>query len=837
MIYENQKLKEISFPLGGIGTGSIGIAGNGSLIDFEIFNRPNKNSINGSTFFTVTAEYPDGKRIVKILQGDAMKDFSGFTRGSSGRGFGEGYAQDRMASYPHFRRVVFDGRFPIAELRFSDDNFPGEIVLTAWNPMIPLDSENSSIPAAFFDIRLENGEPVVKYSVFFSVTNPFDRTENKINEGGEYPSVTLRYADEPADSVEYGDLTVVVEGKNAVLQEYWYRGGWRDPVSTFWYEMTRGTLTDRRYPEANRADRCTVGASLAEGERTRFVLSWNVPNNYNYWWRCKDENDRDITWKNYYATRFADSRTSAFYALKHYDVFFEKTARFRDTLHHSTLDPVVIDAVSSTMSVLKSPTVLRLENGEFYGWEGVHSKIGSCEGTCTHVWSYAYALCFLFPDLERSLRDVEFRCDVEKNGKMGFRTLLPLGRGVSKTRACVDGSMLTVVKTYREWKISGDDAWLKSHWQDVQNILAYAWHEENPDAWDRDRDGVLEGRQHHTLDMELFGPSSWLQGLYMAALSAAAEMADHFGETEKAADYRALFEKGYAYTKENLFNGKYFIQKVDLAAKEYTERFDCPNYWNEEQNQLKYQIAEGCEIDQMLGQWHANLLGLGDIFDKDQRKTALTNMFRNNFKPSLREFANMWRVFALGDEGGTVICDYPEGAEKPVIPIPYCEECMTGFEYAFAGLLISEGFINEGLQAVRAIRDRYDGEKRNPWNEIECGNNYARAMASFALLPIFSGFTFDLPKRQIGFSPIIDGDFRSIWSLGTGWGNFVRTEKEAVVEIYGGSLTLSALTLGGIGKVSDVLIDGKEVSFAQDGDTVRFDETVCTGEIKVLASI
>ena len=661
MIYENEKLKEISFPLGGIGTGSIGLAGNGSLIDFEIFNRPNKNSINGSTFFTVTAEYPDGRRIVKILQGDAMKDFSGFTRGPSGRGFGEGYAQDLMASYPHFRKVVFDGRFPIAALRFSDDNFPGEVVLTAWNPMIPLDSENSSIPAAFFDIRLENGKPDVKYSVFFSVTNPFDRTQNQIAEGGEYPAVMLRYADEPQDSVEYGDLTVAVDGKNAVLQEYWYRGGWRDPVSTFWYEMTRGTLTDRRYPEAHKADRCTVGASLADGERTRFVLSWNVPNNYNYWWRCKDENDRDITWKNYYATRFADSRASAFYALKNYDAFFEKTALFRDTLHQSTLDPIVIDAISSTMSVLKSPTVLRLENGEFYGWEGVHSKMGSCEGTCTHVWSYAYALCFLFPDLERSLRDVEFRCDVEENGKMGFRTLLPLGRGVSKTRACVDGSMLTVVKTYREWKISGDDAWLTSHWQDVQNILAYAWHEENPDAWDRDRDGVLEGRQHHTLDMELFGPSSWLQGLYMAALSAATEMADHFGETEKAADYRALFEKGYAYTKENLFNGKYFIQKVDLSAKEYTERFDCPNYWNEEQNQLKYQIADGCEIDQMLGQWHANLLGLGDIFDKEQRKTALANMFRNNFKPSLREFANMWRVFALGDEGGTVICDYPDG--------------------------------------------------------------------------------------------------------------------------------------------------------------------------------
>ena len=838
MIYENEKLKEISFPLGGIGTGSIGIAGNGALIDFEIFNRPNKNSINGCTSFVMTAEYPDGKRIVKALRGDVLKDFSGFTRGPEGRGFGEGPSGDTMCSYPHFKEVIFDGRFPIASLTFKDENFPGEVVLSAWNPMIPLDSENSSIPAAFFDITVNGGDENVKYTAILSVKNPFDKTENKICSNEKYNAVMLRFADLPESDIAYGDLCIAVDGKDPFVQEYWYRGAWRDHVSTFWYELTHGGLSSRHYdtPNPRGNDHASIGAEIVSGEKTRFVLSWNVPNFYNYWWPCKDENDQDITWKNYYATRYADSSASAFYALENYDTFFEKTALFRDTLHHSTLDPAVIDAISSTISVLKTPTVLRLENGEFYGWEGLFSHKGSCEGTCTHVWSYAYALCFLFPDLERSLRDVEFRYDVAEDGRMGFRTQLPLGRCISSARACVDGSMLTVVKAFREWKISGDDAWLKMHWDTVQKILAYAWSEDNFDEWDRDRDGVLEGRQHHTLDMELFGPSSWLEGLYLAALSAAAEMAEYFGEKEKAEDYRSLFAKGYAYTKENLFNGNYFIQKVDLSRKEYTEHFDCPNYWNEEQNQLKYQIANGSEIDQMLGQWHANLLGLGDIFDKEQRKTALANMFKNNFKQNFREFANMWRVFVLNDEGGTVICDYPEGTKKPVIPIPYCEECMTGFEYAFAGLLISEGFIKEGLQAVYAIRDRYDGEKRNPWNEIECGNNYARAMASFALLPVFSGFTFDLPKKTIGFSPITEGDFRALWSLGTGWGNFIKTDAGASVEIYAGSLTLSSLTLGGVDNVRSVLIDGRTVPFTQENDTVYFETVTFTDKIEIVSA-
>ena len=836
MIYKNEKLREISFPLGGIGTGSIGLSGNGSLIDFEIFNRPNKNSINGCTSFVMIAEYPDGKRIVKALRGDVFKDFSGFSRGPQMRGFGEGHAQDTMCSYPHFKEVIFDGRFPIASLTFQDEHFPGEVILTAWNPMIPLDSENSSIPAAFFDITVRGGEKNVRYLAVFSVKNPFEKTENRICAHESYRAVMLRYADMPQTEISYGDLCVAVDGKNTFVQEYWYRGAWRDPVSTFWHELTHGGLSDRHYdmPNPKGGDHASIGAEVIPGEKTRFVLSWNVPNCYNYWWRCKDENERDVTWKNYYATRFSDSTASAFYALTNYDALFEKTALFRDTLHGSTLDPAVIDAISSTMSVLKTPTVLRLENGEFYGWEGLHTDKGSCEGTCTHVWNYAYALCFLFPDLERSLRDVEFLYDVEKDGRMGFRTQLPLGRCVSEFRACVDGSMVTVVKAFREWKISGDDAWLKKHWDTIQNILAYAWSEENPDEWDRDRDGVLEGRQHHTLDMELFGPSSWLEGLYLAALLAAAEMAEYLGEKEKAKDYRALFENGYTYTKENLFNGKYFIQKVDLSAKEYTEHFDCPNYWNEERNQLKYQIGNGSIIDQMLGQWHANLVGLGDIFDKEQRKIALAHMFKNNFKSNLREFANMWRVFALNDEGGTVICDYPDDAEKPVIPIPYCEECMTGFEYAFAGLLISEGFVEEGLQTIRAIRDRYDGEKRNPWNEIECGNNYARAMASFALLPIFSGFTFDLPKETIGFAPIVSGDFHAFWSLGTAWGNFIKENTKTTLALYGGFLVLSSLTIGGADSVRSVFADGKEIAFTQTGDVISFETMTLTDKLEII---
>ena len=324
--------------------------------------------------------------------------------------------------------------------------------------------------------------------------------------------------------------------------------------------------------------------------------------------------------------------------------------------------------------------------------------------------------------------------------------------------------------------------------------------------------------------MELFGPSSWLEGFYLAALKCGAEMAEHLGETESAKKYRDLFAKGQKWSDENLFNGKWYMQKVDLTDKSILEKYkvcgDAMGYWNSEAGEIKYQIGEGSEIDQMLAQWHANILGIGDIYDKKQRTAALKSMFENNFKEDMREFYNPFRLYSVNDEAGAVICDYPDGTKKPAIPIPYCQETMHGFEYALAGLMISEGMIDEGLAIVRSVRDRYDGEKRNPWNEIECGSNYARSMASFSFLPIFAGFAFDMTKKHIGFAPIIGKrGFRTIWSLDCGWGN-VRFGEETdcmKIDVIDGVLPLKSIGVPADMTVNYVVIDGLAVPFTKDG--------------------
>ena len=836
MIYKGRFTKEISFPLGGIGSGSIGLGGNGVLKDWEIFNRPSKGSINGFTNFAVKAITKDNV-VTRILNGDLLDNYSGIY----GRGYGSGADQSTMCGFPHFKDHTFKGEFPVAEIDFSDPDFPGEVTLRAFNPFIPLDEDNSSIPGAFFNVIFKNTtDQEIEFHTALSVCNPFEVSVNTEKDLGAYKAITLMNSGADKDSTEYGDITFATDSENCYSQCYWYRGTWNDDKVTFWNNFnSRERMPSRNYDteklNINNKDHATIGrfCTVLPGEEVafRFILTWNIPNNYNYWEQDKD--DKNETWKNYYAVLFEDSVASAVYSLKNWDMLYSRTKAFKDALYSMTLDETVLDAAVSSLSILKTATVLRLEDGSFYGWEGLNQTTGSCEGTCQHVWNYAYALCFLFPKLERSIRQNEFDYEVLPSGHSYFRLKLPLSRNPKGWAACVDGQMGMVIKSYREWKISGDDDFLKKNWEKIKLVLDYATSPENEHKWDENADGVLEGRQHHTLDMELFGPSAWLQGMYLAALKAASEMADYLGENDTKEKYLSMFRSGKKWTAENLFNGEYFIQKIDLKDKSVIDRFDAQNYWNSETGEIKYQIGEGCAIDQLLGQWHADLLSLGDIFDPDQADTALDTIFRSNFIECMRGFANPWRVFALNDESGTVICSYPDMAKKPAIPVPYCEEVMTGFEYAYAGELIIKGKTDKGIRVVKAIRDRYDGEKRNPYNEIECGCNYARVMAAFALVSAFSGFSFHLPKGYIGFAPVVKGDFRCVFSLATGWGKYVRNDSSVKLTIREGSLCLSSFAPGTEREIKELYIDGKKTEYSVSGSVIQFEKIVVTKEILI----
>jgi hypothetical protein len=460
-----------------------------------------------------------------------------------------------------------------------------------------------------------------------------------------------------------------------------------------------------------------------------------------------------------------------------------------------------MDAVSSQISILKTTTCLRLEDGTFYAWEGCNPDSGCCQGTCTHVWNYAQALPWLFPSLARSVREADYAFNQQLDGHMTFRMPLPLGTPSDATfHAAADGQMGGVLKVYREWLICGDDEWLRALWPSVKKALEYAWL-----YWDRDRDGVMEGVQHNTYDIEFYGPNTMMGSLYLGALRAAEEMARHLGDEGSASEYRRLFETGRQIMDATLFNGEFYVQDVRPEAQTQSSHDanismggqapdpEMPDY-------PKYQYGAGCLSDQMIGQWYARMLNLGDLFDPEQVRKTMASIFRYNWKGDLSGHANPQRIYAVNDEAGLLLATWPRGG-RPALPFVYSDEVWCGIEYQVASHLIYEGLVEEGLAIVKGLRERHTGVRRNPWNEFECGNHYARSMASYALLLALSDLAYSAPTKTLSFAPrVYPEDFACFFSLGSGWGmvkqSFGKGTMRATVEIHSGQLTLRQLGIG-----------------------------------------
>jgi len=477
-----------------------------------------------------------------------------------------------------------------------------------------------------------------------------------------------------------------------------------------------------------------------------------------------------------------------------------RTRKFAATVEQSTLPPAALDAALSNLSTLRTNTAFRTADGEFHGFEGCNDRSGCCHGTCTHVWNYEQATAFVFPSLARSIRESEFLRNTREDGLMGFRSYLPDGKKIWD-RAAADGQMGCIMKLYRDWQLSGDNEWLNRLWPQVKRALEFAWVK---GGWDADRDGVMEGVQHNTYDVEFYGPNPLCGVWYLGALRAGEEMARAAGDEAAAREYRRLFESGSRWIDAHLFNGEYYIQKVEGRPKEEVAEGLAVGMGAANPQAPDYQMGEACLADQLLGQYMAHVAGLGYLVDAEYVKKTLQSIYRYNYKPSLAEHENVQRTYALGDEGGLLVAAYPSG-KRPEIPFPYFGEVWTGEEYQYAAHLVFEGMTAQALTVVESARQRHDGERRNPWNEPECGHHYARAMASWALLIALGGFHYSGVERRLTLVPRVPArNFRSFWTIPSGWGSFslavAPSRHDVKVQAVEGSMRLASLALGGNGK-------------------------------------
>ena len=592
-VYSGARRQYVAFPLGGLGTGSISLTGSGRLIDWSIRNRPAIHQHNGYSHFAIKAER-DGELLdARVLNGPYEGVPTGSPSARKFDGFGFGANRDSMTGVPHFDDATFVGRFPVAEVEFHRENFPGRVRMTAFSPFIPHNDRDLSMPAALFSFQVENDtDAAIDYTIAGTLGNcGCDSGVHTFSRSGNLSALHFTSVDDARRDWDRGDLAITTEGDGVEHVDYHVRGQWFDSLGLYWREFARpGHLRERRYetPRATRnmfqqpehgtlARRIRVPAG--ETRQVRFAITWNYPLGAIYWFNRQQPGDPEYvgelpTWRNYYATQWADSLASGADALGRWNELEGATFAFRDSFFGASTPAEIIDAVSGTLGVLRSATIIRLEGGELWGWEGQHIREGSCEGSCTHVWNYQQALAYLFPSLERTLRETEFSYNQLPSGGLTFRQRLPLGSGFDIIGPCADGHFGAVIKAYREWKNCGDDAWLRRYWPNIRRAVEYAWSPDNPDRWDPDQTGVLSGRQHHTLDMELFGPNSWLTSMYLAALKAASIMAAAVGEGEFAERCATLAKKGGAFVDANLFNGDYFQQKLEIEDRSVLEPFD-----------------------------------------------------------------------------------------------------------------------------------------------------------------------------------------------------------------------------------------------------------------------
>jgi non-lysosomal glucosylceramidase len=810
--YDREHQHRIAMPLGGIGTGTVSLGGRGDLRDWEIMNRPSKGFVpmaQAGPFVALHVRGADGRKFVRALEGPlAAADYQG-SHGSTTPNHG----------LPRFQDSVFAVAYPLAQVLLVDENCPIDARLEAFNPLVPADAEASGLPVAILRYALHNktNEPITA-AVCANLPNcigndgsetrrdwkgdPYPVGEkgnrNVYREGRAIRGVFMDSIGVDPKAAAWGTMALTTTASEGVThRSSWEQRGWGGGLLDFWDDFSADGVPEERAP-AGDAPMATLSVRLELPPHTTrkvtFIIAWHFPNRRT-WTPANPETDEDII-GNFYTSRFVDAWAAAESAAADLEPLEGRTVAFVRAFCESDLPLEVREAALFNVSTLRSQTCFRTPDGRLFGFEGCSTQRGCCHGSCTHVWNYEVTTPFLFGDLARTMREIEFGHATDDQGLMSFRVSLPLSRAQQFGKAAADGQLGCILKMYREWQLSGDDQLLRSLWPRVRKAVEFCW---IPGGWDADRDGVMEGCQHNTMDVEYYGPNPQMEFWYLGALLAAEQMARRMGESDFAATCRALFEQGRAWTDAHLFNGEYYEHRIQLpkSASDIAPSL-LIGMGASDPTQPDFQLGAGCLVDQLVGQFMAHVCGLGYLADPVHIRRALESIRRYNHRDGLTDHFNNMRSYAIGTEKALLMASFPK--DRPRFPFPYFPEAMTGFEYTAAVGMIYEGQTEAGLESIRDIRERYDGRRRSPFDEAECGHHYARAMASWAAVLALTGFHYSAVDQRMTFAA---RPGRFFWSTGYGYGTCVLEGQGAaidvVLEVIGGKVSLQEFRLADYG--------------------------------------
>ncbi len=830
--FTGENATQIAMPMGGIGAGSICLNGYGGLQDFSISNHPATTALPqgfAPSHAAFAILHVKGSRPVTKLVEGPFPVLKIFDQGLQG----EGYRRGGFEGFPRFSQCVVHGEYPFGVATISDSSIPLLVTLTAWNPLIPLDDKNSGIPCVILEYTLRNtSQQTVEYEFSYHVSHfaPGCAEDAANSRNTVLPGRGILFHNQEApNSQAYGSACLMALQGEPRMKGMWLRSpGWEfDSLSALWRECSAGSFTANAGTNPTDTAGRNGGSILLEGHlapgesRTHPILiAWHFPNCYlqvggatSTVTGASPSAENCLTppagqpplWRPYYASLWKDAGEVGLYVRDNYASLRTRTAAFKDALFSSTLPPYVLDAVSANLAILKSPTLLRLENGDIWGWEGCFPDAGCCHGSCTHVWNYAQAIPHLFPKLERTLRDLELARSMDETGHVNFRSALPEGPAPHDYHAASDGQLGGILKLFRDWHISGDLDWLKQFYPLAKRSLDYCIR-----TWDPDHRGALFEPHHNTYDIEFWGPDGMCTSIYLGALIAFAEIARASGHPDDADFYGELSHRCARFMDEQLFNGEYYQQKVQFTGLRDHSFADLVAKVDESSSEMqkllkregpKYQYGSGCLSDGVIGVWMSRMYGVETPLSAANVRSTLRAIFTHNFKTDLSQHANAQRPgYAMGHEPGLLLCSWPRGG-KPTLPFVYSDEVWTGIEYQVASHLIAEGFVSEGLTIVKALRSRYDGKVRNPWNEYECGNYYARAMSSYALLGALAGFRYSAVKKTLWFGPQLHTrPFKTFFCTAFGYGTITLDQHLLRIDLLEGELPLEKVVLTDAGQ-------------------------------------
>ena len=782
------ELQYIGMPVGGIFTGTVYLGGDGRLWLWDIFNE-NQTGIDPKTI-DWDLNLHVGKK-VRPQDGSAYvqpaKNIRPLEQGFAFKIVKQGKTIVKKMEAADWDEILFEATYPMAKIHYLDHTLDLAISADVFSPFIPLDENNSGLPCTIYSFSIKNNsKEKVSVSILGWLENKVaikssKPEDNRINTCQKYSNSKIlsssikenKVADQKKQP-DYGTLAIGSLDKTSFGNT-----SFSLPITENSFTIHQEKLVEKKIADGSLINSVCSTNLIQPGQHTvaNFTIAWHFSNLY--------LNPVIKDSGRFYNTQYKDAGAVLQYVHSNFKKLATQTKAWKDTWYDATLPWWFLERTFLNISTLATTTAHRFESGRFYAWEGV----GCCEGTCMHVWQYAQAMGRIFPGIERDTRErIDLGMSLMPDGMIWYR-------GEVVKTAAIDGQAGTILRFLREHKMSPDKKFLQKNWSKIK--LATTWVINQ----DKNKDGMEDTPIENTLDAVWDGEIAWLVGLCIAAVKAGEVMAKEMGDDAFAAECASYVANGTKNMEQQLFNGEYFIHQPDAIK-----------------GREKLGSYNTCHIDQVYGQSWAHQVGLGRVIDKEKTISALKALWKYNFTPDVGPYIKErrgWRPYALAGEGGMVMNTNPTNEEKPygkneTWQLGYFHECMSGFEHQVAAHMMAEGMVEESLVLTRMIHDRYHAQKRNPFNEIECSDHYARAMASYGTFISACGFDYDGPNGIMRFAPKLNPQKCKVpFTAATGWGAYEQTSNEnlftAALKVNYGSVSLNSFSFDALVNKSKVV--------------------------------